>query len=212
MPGFGPALAEARARSGGRAVAGRWEGGSRHSLRATCCCGLCRPALPWLRAAQLAPPAAAGLQGWNAELIARDHFQAKVFTESEVGACSYTMHTLYDAARRCGKYDWAEAEGSQQLPVFEVRRGAVGAQRAQRAHRHMPPRASEPAGLCRAGVPSFVLASLPPACALSCVLAGSPFSQPACAPAWRAMPHAVRARLPADLANGARGTRDIGGG
>lgn len=71
----------------------------------------------------------AGLQGWNSELIPRDHFLDKVFVESKAGVCPFSMHTLYDAARRCGKYDWDEAEGGQQLPVFEVgragRRGAL---------------------------------------------------------------------------------------
>ncbi|KAL4419653.1 hypothetical protein ABPG77_000550 [Micractinium sp. CCAP 211/92] len=68
-----------------------------------------------------------GEKGWNSELIPRDHFQDKVFVESKAGVCPFSMHTLYDAARRCGKYDWDEAEGGQQLPVFEIaQKGHVG--------------------------------------------------------------------------------------
>ncbi|KAL4424078.1 hypothetical protein ABPG75_001379 [Micractinium tetrahymenae] len=68
-----------------------------------------------------------GVKGWNSELIPRDHFQAKVFVSGSPEACPYSMHTLYDAAKRCGVYDWAKAKGSQQLPVFEIsEQGHVG--------------------------------------------------------------------------------------
>ncbi|KAL4424077.1 hypothetical protein ABPG75_001378 [Micractinium tetrahymenae] len=68
-----------------------------------------------------------GEKGFIEELIPRDHFQAKVFVSGSPDACPYSMHTLYDAARRCGVYDWSSAEGGEQLPVLEIpREGHVG--------------------------------------------------------------------------------------
>ena len=35
--------------------------------------------------------------------------------------CAFDMHTLYDASRRCARYNYNSAPGDQPLPLFEVR-------------------------------------------------------------------------------------------
>ena len=74
-------------------------------------------------------------KGWNAGLIDAKHFQPAVFTAPQqqqqqqqlqrssghqAPACPFNAHTLFSASKRCGRYDYDTAAGSEQLPVFEV--------------------------------------------------------------------------------------------
>lgn len=45
-------------------------------------------------------------------------------TSSAAESCPFDTHTLYDAARRCARYDYNTADGEQLVPLFEVRQAA----------------------------------------------------------------------------------------